>query len=85
MNRWFVSIAALVLASGVWSVPVMAQDMSQMDMSKKKDTAVKPAPSPSQAVLDSWNESGRKLTALGFGTSTEFFGGSRDLLEVRAG
>src|SRR5262245_4754475 len=32
----------------------------------------------------SWNESGRKLAALGFGTSTDFFGGSSELLEVRA-
>src|SRR5215831_778702 len=32
----------------------------------------------------SWDENGRKLTAVGFGTSTEFFGGSVDLLEVWA-
>jgi uncharacterized damage-inducible protein DinB len=30
----------------------------------KKDTAIKPAPSPSQAVLESWNEIGRKLIAM---------------------
>jgi len=63
MNRGFSSIAALVLAVGFSSITVMAQDMSKMDMSKK-DTAVKPAPSPSQAVLDSWNEIGRKLIAM---------------------
>jgi DinB family protein len=58
MNRWFGSMAVMILALGFWSVPVSAQDMS------KKDTAVKPAPSPSQAVLDSWNEIGRKLIAM---------------------
>src|SRR6478609_1935459 len=30
----------------------------------KKDVAIKPAPSPSQAVLDSWNDIGRKLIAM---------------------
>src|SRR5690348_10848391 len=64
MKRWFGSIAALVLAFGHWSLPVMGQDMSHVDMSTKKETAVKPPPSPSQAVLDSWNEIGRKLIAM---------------------
>lgn len=32
--------------------------------SAKKDVAIKPAPSPSQAVLESWNDIGRKLTAM---------------------
>src|SRR5690349_1394739 len=64
MKRWFGSIAALVLAFGLWSLPVMGQDMSHADMSTKKETAVKPPPSPSQAVLDSWNEIGRKLIAM---------------------
>src|SRR5437899_12153287 len=30
----------------------------------KKETAVKPAASPSQAVLDTWNDVGRKLIAM---------------------
>ena len=30
----------------------------------KKDVAIKPAPSPSQAVLESWNDIGRKLIAM---------------------
>jgi uncharacterized damage-inducible protein DinB len=30
----------------------------------KKDVAIKPAPSPSQAVLDSWNDIGKKLIAM---------------------
>src|SRR3954467_8790858 len=30
----------------------------------KKDVAIKPAPSPSQAVLESWNDVGRKLIAM---------------------
>jgi uncharacterized damage-inducible protein DinB len=36
----------------------LAQDSS------KKDVAIKPAPSPSQAVLESWNDIGRKLIAM---------------------
>ncbi|MBZ5720996.1 MAG: DinB family protein [Acidobacteriia bacterium] len=50
---------ALILAAGLLVLPAHAQDMA-----KKKDTVVKPAPSPSQAVLDSWNEIGRKLIAM---------------------
>src|SRR5205807_4865279 len=30
----------------------------------KKDAAMKPASSPSQAVLEAWNDIGRKLTAM---------------------
>lgn len=63
MNRWFGSMAALILALGFCTVPVTAQNMSKGDMSKK-EAAAKPAPSPSQAVLDAWNEIGRKLIAM---------------------
>ncbi len=47
----FVALTAIVL-------PVHAQD------STKKDTTVKPPDSPSKAVLDSWNDIGRKLIAM---------------------
>jgi uncharacterized damage-inducible protein DinB len=47
-----VSIMAVVAS------PAYAQD------APKKDTPPKPAVSPSQALLDSWNDIGRKLTAM---------------------
>jgi uncharacterized damage-inducible protein DinB len=47
-----VSIMAVVAS------PACAQD------APKKDTPPKPAVSPSQALLDSWNDVGRKLTAM---------------------
>jgi uncharacterized damage-inducible protein DinB len=50
-------LAALVLAAAAAS-PLHAQDAS------KKDTTVKPAASPSQAVLEQWNDIGRKLIAM---------------------
>lgn len=51
------SIAAIALVCCVISLPAPAQDSSKKD-------AIKPAPSPSQAVLESWNDVGRKLTAM---------------------
>jgi len=51
-----VTVAVLELA--VLTLTVSAQEAA------KKETAVKPAPSPSQAVLESWNEVGRKLIAM---------------------
>jgi len=53
-----ISVAALILAVGVLALPARAQEMA------KKEAAPKPAPSPSQAVLDSWNDIGRKLIAM---------------------
>ena len=50
-------LAAALLAAAVFTFPVHAQDA-------KKDAAVKPADSPSQAVLAAWNEIGRKLIAM---------------------
>jgi uncharacterized damage-inducible protein DinB len=50
-------LAAVLLAVAIVAVPAHAQDA-------KKDAAVKPADSPSQAVLDSWNDIGRKLIAM---------------------
>ena len=50
-------LAAALLAA-ILAVPARAQD------AMKKDAAIKPAPSPSQAVLESWNEVGKKLIAM---------------------
>ena len=58
MKNYFGSMATLVLAIGLLTLPAGAQDMA------KKEVARKPAPSPSQAVLEAWNEIGRKLIAM---------------------
>src|ERR1700735_1245119 len=50
-------LAAALLAIAIAAIPVHAQDA-------KKDVATKPADSPSKVVLDSWNDIGRKLTAM---------------------
>ena len=50
-------LAALLFAATI-ALPVHAQD------AMKKDAAIKPAPGPSQAVLEGWNDIGRKLTAM---------------------
>ena len=49
---------AAALFAATLALPVHAQD------AMKKDAPVKPADSPSKVVLDSWNEIGRKLTAM---------------------
>jgi uncharacterized damage-inducible protein DinB len=49
-------LAAVLLAT--LALPARAQE------AVKKDTAVKPADSPSKVVLDSWNDIGRKLIAM---------------------
>jgi len=51
-------VAAAALAVAALMIPAGAQN------SEKKETAVKPAASASQAVLEAWNEIGRKLTAM---------------------
>ena len=51
-------IATTILAAAVLALPARAQD------AMKKEAAVKPASSPSQAVLEAWNEVGRKLIAM---------------------
>ena len=51
-------LAALSLAAVLCAAPAWAQD------AMKKDTAIKPAPSPSKALLDQWNDIGRKITAM---------------------
>jgi len=53
----FVAAAVLAAATIVLPHPTHAQDT-------KKEAAVKPADSPSKAVLASWNEIGRKLIAM---------------------
>lgn len=57
MSRAF-CLCALVLATCPLVLPAAVQD------SAKKAEALKPAPSPSQAVLEQWNEIGRKLIAI---------------------
>jgi hypothetical protein len=50
-------IATAILMASLLAVPVHAQQ-------NNKDTAIKPAPGPSQAVLEQWNDVGRKLIAM---------------------
>jgi uncharacterized damage-inducible protein DinB len=52
------STVALILAVGILALLARTQDAT------KKDGAPKPALSPSQSVLDSWNDIGRKLIAM---------------------
>jgi len=52
------SIAALFVVAGVLVIPAYAQQPA------KKDVTIKPSPSPSQAVLEQWNDIGRKLIAM---------------------
>jgi DinB superfamily len=54
MLRW---VAGLALATGLAVLPVLAQQVA-------KKEPPKPAPSPSQAVLEQWNDIGRKLIAM---------------------
>src|SRR3982075_3462752 len=56
MKRAILMMAALIATA--LSLPTHAQ------VAMKKDAPVKPAPSPSQAVLESWNDIGRKLIAM---------------------
>jgi uncharacterized damage-inducible protein DinB len=51
-------LALAILVVAIPTLPAHAQD------AMKKDTAVKPALSPSQAVLEAWNDVGRKLIAM---------------------
>src|SRR5260370_26916890 len=47
-------VGGVVLAAGLAALPVLAQEAA-------KKEPPKPAPSPSQAVLEQWNDIGRKL------------------------
>jgi len=51
-------MVALILSVGVLALPAPTQEMA------KKNAPPKPALSPSQAVLDAWNDIGRKLIAM---------------------
>jgi uncharacterized damage-inducible protein DinB len=57
MNR-ALSICAFALAGCLLALPAVAQEAA------KKADALKPAPSPSQAILEQWDEIGRKLVAM---------------------
>lgn len=57
MKKWNM-LGWVVLAAGLAVMPVLAQDAA------KKKEPPKPAPSPSQAVLEQWNDIGRKLIAI---------------------
>jgi hypothetical protein len=57
MNR-ALSISAFALAGCLLALPAVAQETA------KKADALKPAPSPSQAIWEQWNEIGRKLVAI---------------------
>jgi len=50
-------IVATLLAAGMMALPALAQDAA-------KKEAPKPAVSPTQAVLDQWNDIGRKTIAM---------------------
>jgi len=52
------TFAAVLLAGTLLTLPAHAQD------AMKKEAAVKPAVGPSQAVLEAWNDIGRKLIAM---------------------
>jgi DinB superfamily len=54
--RNLICIAALLICTCMLPAPAHAQ--------KAAEPAVKPAASPSQAVLDQWNDIGRKLVAM---------------------
>jgi uncharacterized damage-inducible protein DinB len=51
-------VALAILAAASLAIPAHAQD------AMKKDAPVKPAASPSQALLETWNDVGRKLIAM---------------------
>lgn len=53
-----VRLMILALAAAVLTLPAYAQDAA------KKDATPKPAVSPSQALIDNWNDVGRKLIAM---------------------
>lgn len=57
MNR-ALSICALALAACLLASPALAQE------APKKAEAPKSAPSPSEAILQRWNDTGRKLIAI---------------------
>ena len=57
MTKWM-RLCRLVLAVGMMALPAMAQEAA------KKKEPPKAAVTPTQAVLDQWNDIGRKLIAM---------------------
>jgi len=57
MNRLRL-LVAVIFAAGILVAPARPQDM------QKQNAAPKPAPSPSESVLEQWNDIGRKLIAM---------------------
>src|SRR4030081_298592 len=57
MKKPFLAMA-ITIAAALLALPAYGQD------APKKDAPPKPAVSPSQALLESWNDVGRKLTAM---------------------
>ena len=57
MTKW-TRFCGMALAMGMVALPALAQEAA------KKKEPPKPAPSPSQAVLEQWNDIGRKLIAI---------------------
>ncbi|HKD51823.1 MAG TPA: DinB family protein [Candidatus Acidoferrum sp.] len=55
MTKW-IRLCGVILAAGMAALPAAAQEA--------KKEPPKPAPSPSQAVLEQWNDIGRKLIAI---------------------
>ena len=55
--RWMKLMGALVLCAGLAAMPVHAQEAAKKEPPKA-------APSPSQAVLEQWNDIGKKLIAM---------------------
>jgi uncharacterized damage-inducible protein DinB len=51
-------LVAVIFAAGILVTPAHSQDM------QKQNAAPKPVPSPSEAVLEQWNDIGRKLIAM---------------------
>ncbi len=51
-------LAVVIFATGILVTPLYTQEIP------KKDAAPKPAPSASEAVLEQWNDIGRKLIAM---------------------
>jgi uncharacterized damage-inducible protein DinB len=51
-------IALVILVVSILAIPMHAQETA------RKDVPVKPAPGASQAVLEAWNDIGRKLIAM---------------------
>src|SRR5260370_38622126 len=72
MKKWNV-VASLVLGVGLAALPAVAQDAA------KKTEPPKAALSPTQSVLEQWNDIGRKLIAMAWGEPLSwhsFFGHS---------